>query len=57
MGVIMKRSKSIEDYVQSFPKETQILLNTLRELVFSEVPECEELLSYGIPSYKYQSKY
>ena len=53
----MKKNKTIENYIQSFTKETQILLDTLREMIFSEVPECEELLSYGIPSYKYQSKY
>lgn len=55
--VIIKRHKAIDDYIQSFPTETQMLLSNFRELIFSEIPDCEELISYGIPSYKYKSKY
>ena len=50
------KSKAVEEYIESFPYEVQKLLLGIRELILSKVADSEELISYGIPSYKYKGK-
>jgi uncharacterized protein YdhG (YjbR/CyaY superfamily) len=49
----MKEYKNVDEYVASFPEATQILLELLREIVLTTVPDVEERISYGMPSYKW----
>jgi uncharacterized protein YdhG (YjbR/CyaY superfamily) len=44
---------SISQYISTFPAETQVSLNEIREFIHLIIPEAEELLSYGIPTFKY----
>ncbi len=47
---------TIEEYIASFPKDTQQTLNELRKLVVATVPNCIESISYGMPAYKLNGK-
>ena len=44
-------NKDVTAYIQRFDKDKQAILNTLRSLVFQAVPQAEEKLSWGVPTY------
>ncbi len=50
----MKEYKNVDEYVASFLEATQLLLEELRELILTTVPDVEERISYGMPSYKWK---
>jgi uncharacterized protein YdhG (YjbR/CyaY superfamily) len=43
---------SVEAYLQQFPRETQLLLDTLRKTIRKAAPKAEESIAYGMPAYK-----
>lgn len=45
--------KTIDDFIGQFPKETQVLLQKVRETIKAVVPEATEAISYGIPTFKF----
>lgn len=45
--------KTIDEYIATFPKETQQILQTVRRAIKKAVPEAEEVISYQIPAFKY----
>jgi uncharacterized protein YdhG (YjbR/CyaY superfamily) len=48
--------KNVDDYIKTFPGETQEILKKLRVIIKKEAPEAEEGISYGMPGYKYKGK-
>ncbi len=48
----MIKFKNVDEYIIVFPEETQKILEQIRETVKKAAPEAEELISYGMPSYK-----
>ena len=48
----MKKPKDPNEYISSFPKETQVLLKKVRETIKKAAPEAEEVISYGMPAFK-----
>jgi uncharacterized protein YdhG (YjbR/CyaY superfamily) len=44
--------KSIDEYIDTFPKDVQVILQKLRQLIKKEVPEATEAMSYQIPTFK-----
>ena len=47
-----KRSlASIDEYISSFPKEVQIILQELRAAIKAAAPDAEEKISYQIPTF------
>jgi uncharacterized protein YdhG (YjbR/CyaY superfamily) len=42
---------SIDEYISSFPEETQKLLMQVRESIKEAAPEAAEKISYGIPTF------
>lgn len=46
-----RKPASIDDYIAGFPKETQTVLNQVRETIKNTVPEAEETISYAIPAF------
>jgi uncharacterized protein YdhG (YjbR/CyaY superfamily) len=42
---------SIDDYIASFPKEAQKILETLRREIKASAPDAEEKITYGIPTF------
>jgi uncharacterized protein YdhG (YjbR/CyaY superfamily) len=52
-----KIAASVEEYIAAFPKEVQPLLNQMRKTIKTAAPKAEEIISYGMPGYKYLSKH
>ncbi len=48
----MKTFKTVDDYINSFPKEIQIILNSIRSAIKESAPNATECISYGMPAYR-----
>lgn len=48
--------KNVDDYICSFPEDTQLLLNKVRETIQHNAPEAVESISYQMPAYKLNGK-
>jgi uncharacterized protein YdhG (YjbR/CyaY superfamily) len=44
--------KTVDEYIATFPEETQKVLKEMRAVIRAAVPEAEEVISYQIPAYK-----
>ena len=42
---------SIDDYIATFPEETQALLEEVRATIKAAAPDAEEKISYGMPAF------
>ena len=47
-----KQFKTVDEYIGSFPKSVQDVLEKLRLTIQKAAPEAEEVISYQIPTYK-----
>lgn len=52
-----KKFTSIDEYIKTFPKDTQAVLEKMRKTIRKTIPEAKETISYNIPCYKYNDKY
>ena len=48
--------ETIDDYIANFPKDVQLLLQTLRRTIQAEAPEAEEAISYQMPAFRLYGK-
>ncbi|HVG42369.1 MAG TPA: DUF1801 domain-containing protein [Chitinophagaceae bacterium] len=48
--------ETVDEYINSFPNEVQILLNNIRACIRQVAVNAEERMSYGMPSYKIYGK-
>lgn len=48
--------KSVDEYIQTFPKNVQLLLEKIRLIIIKNAPETSESISYGMPAYKTNGK-
>lgn len=46
--------KSIDEYLAFQPEKVMETLENLRQIIRETAPEAEEVISYGIPAFKYQ---
>ncbi|MBK6834157.1 MAG: DUF1801 domain-containing protein [Bacteroidetes bacterium] len=46
------KPKTVDEYIASFPKETQVILEQVRAWIVKAAPKAEEIISYGMPGYK-----
>ncbi len=44
---------TIDEYISSFPEEVQIKLEQIRSTILKAAPLAEEVISYGMPAFKY----
>ena len=51
MAPIFKPPKNIDEYISSFPPDVQEILEKLRNLIHETVPDAEEAMRYGIPTF------
>jgi len=49
--------QTIDEYIRSFPKDVQKILEQVRQTIKEVVPEAEETISYRIPTFKLNGKY
>jgi len=50
-------SQEVDDYIAAQPAEIRALLESVRKVIRRAAPEAEELIGYGIPSYKLGGTY
>ncbi|UKJ06091.1 iron chaperone [Solitalea lacus] len=43
---------TIDEYISQCPENIQLILSQIRELIKKTVPDAEEAISYGIPTFK-----
>ncbi|MEK7095377.1 MAG: DUF1801 domain-containing protein [Patescibacteria group bacterium] len=49
----MKKVKTVDEYIASYPKDVQKLLKQMRAVIKKSAPDAQEVLSYHMPAYKY----
>jgi len=52
----MQRYKSFDDHIKSFPEKQQAMLFEIRDTIKHLAPDSEEVISYGIPTFKLNGK-
>ncbi len=52
----MTKYSSVDEYIGSYPKELQVLLEKLRVTIKKVAPAAVESMSYGMPGYKLNNK-
>lgn len=52
----MKKTITVDSYIESFPKNTQTRLKKIRALILKNAKEVVESISYGMPAYKTHGK-
>ena len=50
--LIMTKPKDIDEYIRSYPKEIQKILEQFRVTIKKAAPQAEEVISYGMPAFK-----
>jgi uncharacterized protein YdhG (YjbR/CyaY superfamily) len=48
--------KSVDEYIRTFPSDTQLLLDKVRATIKEAAPEAVESIAYGMPAYKTNGK-
>ena len=48
----MTKPTNIDQYIATFPEETQDILQEMRTIIRSTAPAAEETISYAIPAFK-----
>jgi uncharacterized protein YdhG (YjbR/CyaY superfamily) len=51
MSESKRQFKTIDEYIDTFPKRVQHILNELRHAIKGAAPEAEETINYGIPTF------
>jgi uncharacterized protein YdhG (YjbR/CyaY superfamily) len=52
-----KRITTIDDYIASFPAETQVVLERVMQIIRHAAPEATETISYGMPTFDLNGKH
>jgi uncharacterized protein YdhG (YjbR/CyaY superfamily) len=52
METVVTKPKNFEEYIVTFPVETQKKLEQIRKTIKEAAPEAEEVISYGMPSFR-----
>jgi uncharacterized protein YdhG (YjbR/CyaY superfamily) len=47
-----RKIKTVDEYIASFPKNVQSILQELRQVIRETAPEAEEVISYNMPAFK-----
>jgi uncharacterized protein YdhG (YjbR/CyaY superfamily) len=47
-----QKFQTIDEYIKTFPKEIQKILETIRQTIKITAPDAEEAISYQIPTFK-----
>lgn len=48
---------AVDEYLNKLSHAEKIALEHIRHIVKTELPEAEEVISYGMPGFKYKGKY
>jgi uncharacterized protein YdhG (YjbR/CyaY superfamily) len=48
----MKKFRTVDEYLSTFPKQVRDILGGLRETIRQAAPQAEEVISYNMPAFK-----
>lgn len=48
--------ETVDEYIQSFPKKTQVHLKAIRKIIKANAPEAIEQIAYKMPAFKLNKK-
>jgi uncharacterized protein YdhG (YjbR/CyaY superfamily) len=51
MDISTKQFTTIDEYIKRFPKNIQLILNKLRDVIRNAAPEASETIKYQMPTY------
>jgi uncharacterized protein YdhG (YjbR/CyaY superfamily) len=54
MATTTRQYKTMDEYINTFPKDVQRILNELRQTIKEVAPEAEETINYQIPTFTLQ---
>ena len=49
----MSKATTIEEFISNYPKKTQVILQKIRQTIQKVVPEAQEKIGYGIPTFTF----
>src|SRR5438105_3271852 len=52
MSATKKQFRTMDDYIETFPEDVQIILEKIRRAIRKAAPEAEEAISYQMPAFK-----
>lgn len=52
----MIKPVNVDDYISGFPEDIQSILQKVRTTIRKAAPDALEMISYGIPAFKFQGK-
>lgn len=50
--MVKQKFESVDDYIASFPKNIQVILEELRQAIREVAPEATEVISYQMPAFQ-----
>jgi uncharacterized protein YdhG (YjbR/CyaY superfamily) len=53
---VRKQYKTVEEYIKTFPKDIQTIIEKLRQTIHETAPEAVETISYQMPTFKLNGK-
>ncbi|MDA4111738.1 MAG: DUF1801 domain-containing protein [Thaumarchaeota archaeon] len=56
MSAAKKKHETMDQYIETFPKDIRIILEKMRITIRKAAPEAEEAISYQIPAFKLDGK-
>lgn len=52
----MKQPATVSEYIGAFPRDVQLVLKQIRQVIRESAPTAVESIAYGMPSYKLNGK-
>ena len=49
----MKKFQTVDEYLSALPKDVSGVLGGLRKIIKKAAPQAEEVISYGMPAFRY----
>ncbi len=56
MDTAKKQFKTVDDYIATFPKDVQGILEKIRYSILESAPDAVEVISYQMPAFKLKGK-
>ena len=53
---MIKKFKTMDEYIKTFPKDVQSILEKMRQTIRKAAPEAAEAISYQMPTFKLNDK-
>ncbi len=57
MTTSKKQFRTIDEYIKTFPKDVQVILEKMRQTIKEAAPEAVETISYQMPTFKLNGRY